>query len=90
MTVAQTNVSLLKTTNRSLQLEVAQLKKYIIGLEEYQQKYPVSNLFNLLTTYESDFAEDIAKVDGLKDAVDAVIDLVNPNKQQQSSLQTVP
>lgn len=34
MTVAQTNISILKTSNRNLQLEVAQQKAYINELEE--------------------------------------------------------
>ena len=34
MTVAQTNISILKTSNRNLKLEVAQQKHYIEELEE--------------------------------------------------------
>ena len=43
MTVAQTNISLLKSTNRQLQLEIAQQRAYITELEQkynsLQQEY---------------------------------------------------
>ena len=76
MTVAQSNVSLLKNTNRSLKLEVAQQKHYIEELEDYKKRYPVSDFKVLLTNYETAYAEEIEEVAGLKDAIDAVIALL--------------
>lgn len=43
MTVAQTNQSLLKTTNRQLQLELAQCKVYISELEQQLEKAQTQN-----------------------------------------------
>ena len=86
MTVPQTSISVLKTTNRSLQLEVAQQKTIINELEERvnvfkqnESRYPIDDLKTLLSNYEEDYAEDIAKTSGLKDAIDAVINLLPPS-----------